>query len=129
MPIPKLLVFSRRPPEEGGLSRILADEGYQVEWTDSGPVAICEALSGTLGACLIVVGRNAERDVEYIPCLNRVDPKLPIIVISGHDSLELQRRVRRHRVFYYLLEPLDNEELGAVLRSAVRIPVRKRKRN
>lgn len=126
MPIPKLLVFSRRPPEEGGLSRLLADEGYQVEWTDSGPVAICEALSGTLGACIIVVGRNAEREVEYIPCLNRVDPKLPIIVISGHDSLELQRRVRRHRVFYYLLEPLDHEELGAVLRSAIRTPPRKR---
>jgi DNA-binding NtrC family response regulator len=129
VPIPKLLVFSRRQPGQGGLSQMLAAEGYQVEWTDSGPNAICEALTGNLGACLIVVGRGAHREVEYIPCLNRVDPKLPIIVISEHDSLELQRRVRQHRVFYYLLEPLDREELRAVLRSAVRTPVaRKRKR-
>ena len=128
MPIPKVLVFSRKPPEAGGLTAILADEGYQVEWTDSGPSAICEALTGTLAACIIFVGRNAEREVDYIPCLNRVDPELPIIVISEHDSVELQRKVRRHRVFYYLLLPLDREELGAVLRSAVRTPAKKRKR-
>ena len=128
VPIPKVLVFSRKPPEEGGLTTILADEGFQVEWTDSGPAAICEALSGTLAACIIFVSRNAEREVDYIPCLNRVDPKLPIIVISEHDSVELQRKVRRHRVFYYLLLPIDREEIRAVLRSAVRTPVKKRKR-
>lgn len=128
MPIPKVLVFSRKPPEEGGVSAILAEEGYQVEWTDSGPSAICEALTGALAACIIFVGRNAEREVDYIPCLNRVDPKLPIIVVSEHDSVELQRKVRRHRVFYYLLLPLNREELSAVLRSAVRKPAKRRKR-
>jgi DNA-binding NtrC family response regulator len=128
VPIPKVLVFSRRPPQEAGLTKILADEGYQVEWTDSGPAAICEALTGALAACVIFVGRNAEREVDYIPCLNRVDAKLPIIVVSEHDSVELQRKVRRHRVFYYLLLPLDREEFRAVLRSAVRTPPKRRKR-
>ena len=128
MPIPKVLVFSRKPPEEGGISTILAEEGYQTEWTDSGPAAICEALSGALGACIIFVSRTADREVDYIPCLNRVDPKLPIIVISEHDSVELQRKVRRHRVFYYRLLPLDREEIRAVLRSAVRPPAKGRRR-
>jgi len=129
VPIPKVLIFSRKPPEMGGVSTILADEGFQVEWTDSGPEAICEALSGTLAACIIFVGRNAEREIDYIPCLNRVDPKLPIIVIGEHDSVELQRKVRRHRVFYYLLLPLEREEIRAVLRNAVRLPAKKRKRS
>ena len=128
MPIPKVLVFSRKPPEEGGVSTILSEEGYQVEWTDSGPAAICEALSGSLGACIIVVGRSSDREVDYIPCLNRVDPKLPIIVISEHDSVELQRRIRRHRVYYYLLLPINREEIRAVLRSAAPLPGRRRKR-
>lgn len=129
MPIPKVLVFSRKPPEEGGISTILADEGYQVEWTDSGPAAICEALSGALAACIIFVSRTADREVDYLPCLNRVDPKLPIIVISEHDSVELQRRIRRHRVYYYLLMPVDRDELRAVLHGAVRPPVKRRKRS
>jgi DNA-binding NtrC family response regulator len=129
VPIPKVLVFSRRPPEEGGISTILTEEGYQVEWTDSGPAAICEALSGALAACILFVGRNAEREVDYIPCLNRVDPKLPIIVISEHDSVELQRKIRRHRVYYYLLLPLDRDEIRAVLRSVARPPAKRRKRS
>ena len=129
MPIPKVLVFSRKTPEEGGISSILSQEGYQVEWTDSGPSAICEALSGSLGACIIVVTRSGDREVDYIPCLNRVDPKLPIIVISEHDSVELQRRIRRHRVYYYLLLPINREEIRAVLRSAVPLSPKRRKRN
>lgn len=128
MPLPKVLVFSRRPPTEGGISRLLADDGYQVMWTDNGPEAICEALSGNLAACVIIVGRSAEREVDYLPCLNRVDPRLPVIVVSDHDTIELQRKVRRHRVFYYLLEPLDPAEFRAVIRSAVRPPARRRKR-
>jgi len=128
VPIPKVLVFSRKPPAEGGISTILAGDGYQVEWTDSGPAAICEALAGSLAACVIFVGRDADREVDYIPCLNRVNPKLPIIVISEHDSVELQRKVRRHKVFYYLLLPLDGEEILAVLRSAVGPAPRRRKR-
>jgi DNA-binding NtrC family response regulator len=126
VPTPKVLVFSRRAPHEGGLSRLLSEAGYQVEWTDSGPAAICAALTGNLATAVIMVGRGAEREIDYLPCLNRVDPKLPIIVISDHDSLELQRKVRRHRVFYYLLEPLDRDELRAVLRSAARPTARKR---
>jgi DNA-binding NtrC family response regulator len=129
VPVPKVLVFSRRPPEQGGLSSMLADEGYQVEWTDSGPTAICEALSGGLAACVIAVGRHAEREIDYLPCLNRVDPKLPIVVVSDHDTIELQRKVRRHRVFYYLLEPLDRAEFHSVLRSAIGPRGRKRKRS
>ena len=129
MPIPKVLVFSRKPPEEEAVSTILSEEGYQVEWTDSGPSAICEALSGALAACIIFVGRDVEREVDYIPCLNRVDPKLPIIVVSEHDSVELQRRIRRHRVYYYLLLPIDRDEFRAVLRSAVRLPAKRRKRS
>jgi DNA-binding NtrC family response regulator len=128
VPIPKVLVLSRKPPAEGGISTILASAGYQVEWTDSGPSAICEALSGGLAACLIFVGRDADREVDFIPCLNRVNPKLPIIVVSEHDSVELQRKVRRHRVFYYLLLPLDGEEILAVLRSAVGPAPKRRKR-
>ena len=128
MPIPKVLVFSRKPPEGGGLATILAEENFQVEWTDSGPSAICEALTGNLAACVIFVGRAAEREIDYIPCLNRVDPQLPIIVISEHDSVDLQRRVRRHKVFYYLPLPLDRDEVRAVLRSAVRTPAKKPRR-
>jgi DNA-binding NtrC family response regulator len=128
VPIPKVLVFSRKPPEEGGISTILSEDGYQVEWTDSGPSAICEALSGSLGACVIMVSRNADREVDYIPCLNRVDPKLPIIVISEHDSVELQRRIRRHRVYYYLILPINRDEIRAVLHSAVPLGTKRRRR-
>lgn len=126
MPIPKILIFSRRPADGNNLTKILVSEGYQVNWTDSGPEAMCQALSRELGAVIIFLQKKGYRELEYVPCLNRIDHTLPVIVISDHDSLKLQREVRQYKVFYYLPQPLDMEEIKAVLRDAMATFERKR---
>jgi DNA-binding NtrC family response regulator len=99
---------------------VLEDLGFQPEWTDSGPGAVCEAAAGDLSLCIVGVDRQSAEDLEYLPCLNQVDPWLPVIVINNLDSLETQRMIRSHRVFYYLIEPLDRDEVRAVIDAAAR---------
>ena len=94
--------------------------GFQAEWTDSGAGAVCEAAAGDFALCVIGVTRQSEEDLGFLPCLNQVDPLLPVIVVNDRDSLDTQRRVRSHRVFYYLVEPLDRDEVRAVIDAAAR---------
>jgi len=119
LPSARVLVLSRRTPGKE-LTTALEDLGFQAEWTDSGPGAICEAASGDLALCLIGVGPESEDDLEYLPCLNQIDPWLPVIVVNDCDSIETQRKVRSHRVFYYLVEPLALDEVRAVIDAAAR---------
>jgi len=114
-----VLVLSRRSPGTE-LAATLDELGFQAEWTDSGAGAICEAAAGDLALCVIGVSREDEEDLEFLPCLNQVDPWLPVIVVNDRDSLETQRKVRSHRVFYYLVEPLDRDEVRAVIDAAAR---------
>lgn len=115
----KILVLSHSLPQVKDLCRVLRGAGFEVIWTDSGPEAICEAVDGKLAACIVVVGRGRDREIDYLPCLNRVDQRLPVLVVNDLDTVAFQRRLRRHRVFYYLIDPFNPAEILAALDRAV----------
>jgi len=119
LPSARVLVLSERSPGME-LTGTLDELGFQTEWTDSGPGAVCEAAAGDFALCVIAVGCQGEDELEYLPCLNQVDPLLPVIVVNDFDSLETQRKVRSHRVFYYLVEPVNRDEVRAVIDAAAR---------
>ncbi|HEY5998980.1 MAG TPA: hypothetical protein VI078_06695, partial [bacterium] len=116
---PRALVYTRRPPA-GALADAIARAGLEVEWTDSGPAAIGEAVDRNLAVCFAGVGADGDEGLDYLPCLNQADPALPLIIVAARDSVETQRRLRSHRVFYYLVEPLDLAEVQAVIAAALR---------
>jgi DNA-binding NtrC family response regulator len=119
LPSARVLVLSQNSPGEE-LETALDELGFQAEWTDSGPGAICEAAAGDFALCVIAVDHQSEKELDYLPCFNQVDPWLPVIIVNESDSLETQRKVRSHRVFYYLVEPLNPEEVQAVIDAAAR---------
>lgn len=119
LPSARVLVLSQRPPGVE-LAAVLDELGFQAEWSDSGAGVVCEAAGGDLAMCVISVSRQSETDLEYLPCLNQVDPWLPVIVVNDRDSLETQRKVRCHRVFFYLVEPLARDEVRGIIDAAAR---------
>jgi DNA-binding NtrC family response regulator len=114
-----VLVLSQQSPGIA-LSGALDELGFQTEWTDSGAGAICEAAGADLALCVIGVSHESEEDLDFLPCLNQVDPWLPVIVVNDRDSLETQRKVRSNRVFYYLVGPFDRDEVREVIDAAAR---------
>jgi DNA-binding NtrC family response regulator len=119
MPLPKVLIFSREQVDGDKLSTILGVDSYDTVWTDNGPETIVQALGGKLDAVVIFVQKKGHRELEYIPCLNSIDDTLPVVVISDQDSLKFQREIRRHRVFYYLPQPVEADEIRSVMEDAV----------
>ena len=119
MPLPKVLIFSREQVDGDRLSTILGVDSYDIVWTDNGPETIVQALAGILDAVVIFVQKKGHRELEYIPCLNSIDDTLPVVVISDQDSLKFQREIRRHRVFYYLPQPVEADEIRSVMQDAI----------
>lgn len=52
--------------------------------------------------------------LELIERIRRLDREVEII-ISGYDDFQFAKKAMLNRVFYYLLKPLDEDELAAVL--------------
>jgi len=125
MPLPKVLMFSKDRADGDEFTKIVGTDNYEILWTDNGPETIVQALSGGIDIVVIFLRRRGHRELEYIPCLNSIDQNLPVIVISDHDSLKLQREIRKHKVFYYLPQPVEANEIRAVMADAAATAARK----
>lgn len=51
--------------------------------------------------------------------LRRLDPEVPVVLLTGHGSREDAEEGKRVGAFEYLMKPIDIESLIAVMRAAV----------
>ncbi len=58
--------------------------------------------------------------LEMVSIIHKINAKIPVITISKDDSLETERRVRQERIFYYFPEPVDGDEMKAVIKDALK---------
>lgn len=70
----------------------------------------------------VVLGMSLHNlsDLDVIAVIRAVKPDLPVIVIAEEDSLALERSIRQHGIFYYLVHPVEEAEARAVLQAVQR---------
>jgi DNA-binding NtrC family response regulator len=56
---------------------------------------------------------------EVFQEIRRLDPNLPIVLLTGHGSKEDAEEGKRAGAYHYLMKPIDIESLITVMRSAV----------
>ena len=66
--------------------------------------------------------------LDAIAVVKRFDESLPIIVMTGHASYEVEQAARAAGIFYYLVKPFNLEELVAAVRAAIRFRDSSRRR-
>ena len=71
-------------------------------------------------AVVLGVGRGTLAHLDMIPLIRAVRRELPVILIAEDASLELERRARQHKIFYYLVHPIEGSEVKAVLKDLLR---------
>lgn len=102
------------------ISAALDDEGYDVKAVGSGGDTIEAVLAGKYDAFIVDIYMDEINGTKLIPIIKKVHPYTPVIVVTGDDSLELERKVRTYGVFYYLIKPFAMEEIKEVMGSAVK---------
>lgn len=79
-----------------------------------------ETVSRTPAAIVLGVQPGAFDELEAISVLHAMRARVPVIVVAREDSLELERKAREENIFYYLVEPIQTEELNAVIEDMLR---------
>jgi DNA-binding NtrC family response regulator len=57
--------------------------------------------------------------LDALPKLKAIDPSVPIIVLTGHGSVELAVEAMKQGADYFLTKPLDLDRLAAVIEQAI----------
>ncbi len=102
------------------LVEALRAESFDVDTADRAVDAIQKVMRDRYHAVVLDLKLPGLGGLDAIAILRRFDERLPIIVITGHASYEVEQAARAAGIFYYLVKPFSLSELTEAVRAAVR---------
>lgn len=126
---PVILICEGDLAERQRIFDLLTDQ-YDIALASKISEALLLVKRGAFHVILMAFGRenssNELNVIQAISILQKIDPDLKVIVmaeeekIGDADSLALEREIRSKGIFYYIMKPVDENELGKVLSEAIR---------
>ena len=115
-----ILVVDDEAGVRSSLSGILADEGYEVDAVESGEAAL-QALEGRrYDLVLLDVWLPGIDGLETLARLRVMDAEVPVVVISGHGTIETAVEAVRAGAQDFVEKPLSLEKTLLAVRNALR---------
>jgi two-component system, NtrC family, nitrogen regulation response regulator NtrX len=115
-----ILVVDDESGVRQSLGGILGDEGYLVDAVESGEACLQALESRRYDLLLLDVWLPKMDGLETLERVKAADPELPVVVISGHGSIETAVRAVRMGARDFVEKPLSLEKTLLVVRNALR---------
>jgi two-component system, NtrC family, nitrogen regulation response regulator NtrX len=119
MTSPRILVVDDEPGIRDMLRLTLEYEGYLVVDAADGPSALATAASAAPDAVLLDVKMQGMDGMEVLDALHAGHPDLPIIMLTGHGTIETAVEAVRRGAFDFLSKPPDRDKILITLRNAL----------
>jgi len=116
----RVLVCDDDPRMRDTIVEVLAQEVFEVDTADRAVDAIQRIMKTSYRALILDLKLPGLGGLDAIAVVKRFDESLPIIVMTGHASYEVEQAARAAGIFYYLVKPFNLDELVAAVRAAVR---------
>ena len=109
----RILVCDDEPRMRETIVEALAAEGFDVDTADRAVDAIQRIMHTNYRALILDLKLPGLGGLDAIAVVKRFDESLPIIVMTGHASYEVEQAARAAGIFYYLVKPFNLAELVA----------------
>ncbi len=115
-----ILVFGCDDAATDVMTSCLAARGVDLVAADSQADLVRRVAAHPPLAVVVGVDTSSVGELEVIEMLHAISRVLPVVVIASEDSIEIERRARQAGIFYYVVEPLQREEIEAVMDDLLR---------
>src|SRR5215510_14282078 len=115
-----ILIVDDEAGVRSSLQGILTDEGYAAESVDSGEAALKAVENRRFDLLLLDVWLPGMDGVETLWRVRTLDPELPVVVISGHGSIETAVKAVRMGARDFVEKPLSLEKTLLAVKNALR---------
>ena len=115
-----ILVVDDEAGVRGSLVGILGDEGYPTEAVESGEACLALLETRRFDLILLDVWLPKMDGLETLSRLRAIDADVPVIVISGHGSIETAVKAVRMGAQDFVEKPLALEKILLVVKNALR---------
>ena len=112
----RILVIDDQPAVRFGLRDFLETQGYEVHEADSCRKAIDTFLAVKPDAAIIEYKLPDGDALALLPRLREIDPAAPLIVLTGHGSIDLAVQAIKEGAEHFLTKPVELPALLVILR-------------
>ena len=97
------------------LCRLINGWGYRVDKAVHGREALSKLQNQSFDLILLDIFLTDTDAAELIPRIKTIRPDTPIITITGHNTREVELKIRKLGVVAFLTKPIENKELKLIL--------------
>lgn len=115
-----VLIVDDAPGVCWSVARTLRRYGYKCMTASDGPTALSMLQSQPCDVVLADIRMPGNENLELVREARRLAPEIPVILMTGHPSLELALSAIDHSVTGFLVKPFDAAQLVARINQAVR---------
>ncbi|MEQ9105268.1 MAG: sigma-54 dependent transcriptional regulator [Rhodothermales bacterium] len=119
MAVPSILVVDDEAAIRRSLREILEYEDYSVDEAEDGEQALEKLRSGTYDVVLLDVKMPKRDGMEVLTEMGRMQCEAPVVMISGHGTIETAVEATKLGAFDFVEKPPDLNRLLVTLRNAM----------
>ena len=114
-----ILIVDDEPSILATLSEVLKDEGYPVITVQTGTEALKTIKDESPALVLLDIWMQGMDGIETLTRIKKHDPDLPVIMMSGHGSIETAVRAIKLGAYDYIEKPLSLEKVTLLVQHAL----------
>lgn len=111
----KILIVEDEPQVVAYIQKILETWGYDHQAASNGKEALHHILETAFDVILLDINLPDYLGYDLIPEFRQIDPDIKIITMTGENSRELEQRVRKEGILYYMVKPIETQNLKLLL--------------
>jgi len=114
----RVLVVDDEKSIRDTLRMTLEYEGFSVDDVESGYAALKYLKNTVPGAVILDVKMSGMDGMETLDRIKEIDPRLPVILLTGHGTIETAVEATRKGAFDFLSKPPDRDKILITVRNA-----------
>lgn len=118
---PRLLIVDDEPDAGRILSKILSEQGFVVKTAASGEECLKIVEKEALDLVLLDVVLPPWNGVETLRRIKLARPSIPVIMMTGHETVKTAVEAMKCGAYDYLAKPLPMDRLPKILRQAIQL--------
>ncbi|MDQ7004488.1 MAG: sigma-54 dependent transcriptional regulator [Ghiorsea sp.] len=115
----QILIVDDEQPIRESLSGLFEDEGYLVSHSASGEEAVARFRKNPADCVFLDIWMPGIDGLETMARLKQINPDVPIIMMSGHATIDTAVKATKQGAFDFIEKPFSLDKLLITLRNAV----------
>ncbi len=114
----QILIVDDEQPIRESLGGLFEDEGYLVSVAPSGEEAVARFRKHPVDCIFLDIWMPGIDGLETMTRIKQIDPNVPVIMMSGHATIDTAVRATKLGAFDFIEKPFSSDKLLILLRNA-----------